>query len=147
MIEGGATKTKLYCKNDGGLGYKWLPNKDFECRGPCRTPAKWISSKAYYVKPRVILTSASATATRLSIRVRPMTNAGKWTLALVFNQPLGPEVTFHALEATVSQTDDNSVITFHPKEFLSVKKGATYMFQAIAENVDWSTLKAKYCKF
>jgi len=42
--------------------------------------------------------------------------------------------------------DKSDVITFSPKPFLKVEKGKTYMFQAIAENIDWSTLKAKNCE-
>ena len=33
VIESGAKKTKLTCQNGN-----WIPNKAFECRGPCRSP-------------------------------------------------------------------------------------------------------------
>ena len=70
-------------------------------------------------------------------------------MAIVFNKPLPKNVTFRALEAEVSRTsaENSEVVTFHPKPFLQIKKGATYMFQAIAENIDWGDLRARDCKY
>ena len=116
VIESGAKKTKLTCQNGN-----WIPNKAFECKGPCRSPDKWISSKKYYLKSKNFMKNDEngEIATRLIIRALQKTDAGSWTMTILFKKPFSIENSiFSALEASVEQSKFNEVISLTSLPFL-----------------------------
>ena len=69
-------------------------------------------------------------------------------MAIVFNKPIeAKNLKVRALEAGVTTTFSNDVITFKSNAFLNSEKGETIFIQAIVENYDWNELRAKDCKF
>lgn len=102
-------------------------------------------SSKFYLKTKTYLENGGVEATRMLLRAKQSTNAGSWTMALVFKDQYMDAI-FSSLEADVTQSQNNEVISFTSKSFVDLNMGQQYFAQAMVENLNWDLVPRKSCK-